>query len=91
YALPVEREFEVLFLGAPPEVAREGMEMQISKDDLDVSYLDEHRGLDVDQMAAEQVYLEIPMKPLCAPDCRGICASCGSSLNHEPCRCALTA
>ncbi|NDJ60057.1 MAG: DUF177 domain-containing protein [Chloroflexi bacterium] len=26
---------------------------------------------------------------LCRPDCRGLCADCGSNLNHDTCTCAL--
>jgi uncharacterized protein len=25
------------------------------------------------------------MVPLCRPDCRGLCASCGADLNDGPC------
>ncbi len=35
----------------------------------------------------EQVWVELPMKPLCRPDCRGICPECGANLNLEPCGC----
>ena len=31
--------------------------------------------------------LGIPMKVLCKPDCRGICAGCGHDLNREACTC----
>lgn len=27
-------------------------------------------------------------KPLCSPDCRGLCAGCGADLNKGPCSCA---
>jgi uncharacterized protein len=40
-------------------------------------------------MAAEQVYLEIPMKPLCSPECRGLCPRCGANLNTETCACRI--
>ena len=32
--------------------------------------------------------LEIPMKPLCRPDCAGLCTRCGENLNEGPCQCA---
>lgn len=35
----------------------------------------------------EQIWVNLPMKPLCRPDCRGICPECGANLNLEPCRC----
>ncbi len=30
------------------------------------------------------VRLAIQRKPLCKPDCKGICPHCGANLNHEP-------
>ncbi len=36
---------------------------------------------------AEQVALEIPFKPLCKEDCKGLCAVCGVDLNAVACGC----
>jgi uncharacterized protein len=38
-------------------------------------------------MVREQCYLAIPMKPLCRPDCQGLCPVCGTNLNIERCQC----
>jgi uncharacterized protein len=35
----------------------------------------------------EQVLLEIPYKPLCHEECKGICAKCGADLNSGDCGC----
>ncbi|NLO89293.1 MAG: DUF177 domain-containing protein [Clostridia bacterium] len=35
----------------------------------------------------ENVILNIPMKALCSPDCRGICSICGCDLNVSECHC----
>jgi len=35
----------------------------------------------------EQVQLNIPMKPLCREDCRGLCPTCGADLNAGDCGC----
>ncbi|MEP7012475.1 MAG: DUF177 domain-containing protein [Acidobacteriota bacterium] len=35
----------------------------------------------------EQVQLNIPMKPLCREDCRGLCPTCGADLNAGDCAC----
>jgi len=91
YALRVDREFDVAFLAAPPAVGPGGIELEITRGDLDVSYLDERRALDMDHLAAEQIYLELPMKPLCSPQCKGLCVGCGSNLNLDRCRCTATA
>lgn len=35
----------------------------------------------------EQALLDLPMKPLCKPDCHGLCAGCGKDLNEGDCTC----
>lgn len=43
--------------------------------------------IDLDALVFEQVLLQVPMKPLCAETCRGLCAQCGANLNAESCAC----
>ncbi len=33
----------------------------------------------------EYMLLDIPIKPLCSPDCKGLCPICGENLNENPC------
>jgi len=35
----------------------------------------------------EQFLLALPVKPLCAPECKGLCPLCGANLNVESCGC----
>ena len=35
----------------------------------------------------DAVLLELPIAPLCRPDCRGLCPTCGIELNEEQCDC----
>ena len=43
--------------------------------------------LDLTEALREQVLLELPMRPLCKPDCLGLCPVCGKNLNEGPCDC----
>jgi uncharacterized protein len=43
--------------------------------------------LDLSPVLREQAWVDIPMKPLCRPDCKGLCPQCGANLNHESCEC----
>ena len=43
--------------------------------------------LDLTEPVRQAVLLEQPMKPLCRPDCRGLCPSCGQNLNERECAC----
>lgn len=39
----------------------------------------------LDELIREKILLAIPMKPLCSPDCKGLCPVCGHDLNEGPC------
>lgn len=43
--------------------------------------------LDLTDYLAEQVLLNLPMKLICKPECRGFCAECGVNLNQTSCEC----
>jgi uncharacterized protein len=47
-----------------------------------------HEGtIDLERMARDVVGLEMPLGPLCRPDCAGLCPRCGADLNEGPCGC----
>lgn len=35
----------------------------------------------------QAIFLALPMKVLCKPDCKGLCPQCGQNLNVEDCSC----
>jgi uncharacterized protein len=43
--------------------------------------------LDLEPMARDAVLLELPLAPLCREGCRGLCPSCGATLNDGDCGC----
>jgi len=46
--------------------------------------------IDLDQDIKEEIILDYPIKPLCDPDCKGLCPKCGKNLNEGGCSCAIT-
>ncbi len=36
----------------------------------------------------EHILLDLPLRPLCRPDCRGLCSQCGANLNETQCNCS---
>ena len=68
------------------DLDRAARERELGSDDLDVEFF---RGdaLDVGHLAAEQISLAIPMKPLCREDCGGICPDCGADRTLGTCGC----
>jgi uncharacterized protein len=43
--------------------------------------------LDLEPLARDAVLLELPLAPLCAEDCRGLCPTCGANRNTDQCEC----
>ncbi len=54
----------------------------------DVEILDySAKTIDLSRRIAELVNLNLPMKPLCSEDCKGLCPGCGINLNEDICGC----
>ncbi len=43
--------------------------------------------IDITPDVVQALSLALPMKPLCRPDCRGLCPVCGQNLNERSCSC----
>ena len=83
---PVQvNEPEVRLTYLPPPTDFEA-ERELDLDDLDTA---SHDGVEVDlePLLREQLVLAVPINPLCQPDCKGICPSCGTDLNKKTCGC----
>src|SRR5215475_12169135 len=61
--------------------------VELGADDLDVDFYDNDE-LDLSRVVENETTLALPMKPLCRPDCRGLCAVCGANRNVVTCACA---
>ncbi len=69
---PLEVEFEAIF--------------RVHPDDADEEYPIEAGGwIDLEPVVHDEVSLSLPHRPLCRPDCLGLCQSCGTDLNTAPC------
>jgi uncharacterized protein len=64
-------------------------EHSLHESDLGILYVD-GRVFETDPILVEQLQLNVPMKPLCRPDCRGFCPQCGADLNESSCNCATS-
>ncbi len=41
--------------------------------------------LDLNPLVREYFLLDVPLQPLCRPDCKGLCPECGNNLNESSC------
>ncbi|MFQ5739368.1 MAG: DUF177 domain-containing protein [Acidobacteriota bacterium] len=81
----VEKRFDLEYR-QDPEVSSEAEEFSLTYTDLAIGFYRNDQ-LDLDAVVAEQILLEVPMKPVCQEGCRGLCDQCGSDLNEGPCGC----
>jgi uncharacterized protein len=79
----VDVELDVRLMPRPPAADS----VELGADDLDVDFYDGDE-LDLGRVVANETTLALPMKPLCRPDCRGLCAVCGVNRNVVACTCA---
>jgi uncharacterized protein len=81
---PVDAAFDLVY---HPQAANVGEgELEVEDEDLSTAFY-ENQQIDLGQLMREQFYLALPMKPLCADDCRGLCPVCGTNLNRGACQC----
>ena len=64
-------------------------EIELKHEDINLIY---YQGEDIDLQneIQEHVVMAFPLKPLCKPDCKGLCPKCGSDLNEGDCGCVQT-
>lgn len=84
FSLPIEWDFKECFLLIKDAPRDEDQELL--QDDMDISFMPDE-GIEVKDIVEEQVWLNIPMKPLCHDRCKGLCSICGADLNLGECGC----
>lgn len=84
FEYPLVFPFHLMFVeGERPEAG----ETQVQAGDCDL-YAHANGKVDLSAVAREQLYLQLPLKPVCRESCRGLCPACGEDLNHGTCRCS---
>jgi uncharacterized protein len=84
FTTPVDAPFDLRY---QPHAENTGEgEREIEEDDLTTAFY-ENDEIDLGQLMREQLYLSLPMKPLCSRACQGLCPVCGTNLNRGTCSC----
>jgi uncharacterized protein len=86
FQIDVVKSFEAIYL-PDPKIDTEGEEIELEYSDLDVGFYRNDQ-IDLTAVLSEQVIFEVPMKPVCKKDCKGLCSICGSDLNQGDCGCS---
>lgn len=82
----LDEAFEVVYFPQPGS-SEPDAEVELSEGELDCYYY-EGETISLLDVVRDQVLLMIPVKPLCDPNCAGLCPTCGKNLNLGPCECA---
>jgi uncharacterized protein len=83
FSYSVEADFDLLLAPVPDRVAEDE---ELSQADLDRDFYTGET-VNLESIIREQVLLTLPLKPLCAEACKGLCPRCGTDLNQETCQC----
>lgn len=87
YAARVESAVNVVY--EPSSTVNKEEHHKLKSDELDIGFY-KNDTLDTDDVLVEQLLLNLPMKPLCSPGCKGICPECGADLNATSCNCSVS-
>lgn len=88
FELPLKIDFSTTAI--PEQAARadldtaEEIELEAAEMDL-ITY--QGTCIDIKDELAQQVIMGLPFNPLCSPECKGLCSSCGVNLNEVACKC----
>lgn len=78
FELPLQAEIAEAYTNKPEAMSED--------DEYAVSFF-EGDEIDIAPAILQALLLELPMQPLCRPDCQGLCPDCGADLNQQPCTC----
>lgn len=82
FPLGVRAPIDLRFVPRPPI----GDTIELSSDDFETGFYAGDQ-LDLGAVVQTETTLALPMKPLCRPNCRGLCPVCGGNRNLAPCAC----
>jgi uncharacterized protein len=84
FEFPVNIQFDEEFL--PTVNVLTGTPLGAPEDD--ALRIDEHHVLDLTEAVRQYLLTSIPLKPICRPDCPGLCPVCGREQVNGSCTCA---
>ncbi len=87
FSRPVEEYFDLVYAPAPQVDG--GDEINLKYDDLEIGFYRDER-IDLRGVILEPILIDLPMKMVCDPDCKGLCDQCGTNLNTSSCTCEPT-
>ena len=89
YCQPIHAEFQEDFVVRPPQAPGKGPRIEEEEEVPDIKlFFEGTLDLNLDELLRQSILVSLPLKPLCAEDCQGLCPRCGHPMNEGPCACA---
>lgn len=85
FSFPIKNNFSIEY--SPYRELSKEKEHELTREELDVNFYHNDE-IDIEDLIREQIFLFVPMRPLCKSDCQGICPQCGTNLNEISCGCS---
>jgi len=83
--IPLSCDFDLYY--RPMQTIAKEEEIEIPADEMEIGFYSGD-GIELADVATEQVILSVPMKVICGPECRGLCPVCRVNRNLTFCDCA---
>lgn len=83
-SVPIE---EALSLAEAVVELDEEDEHEPADEEADVLFID--NVFDLNELIRQSILINIPIRPLCSEECKGLCPKCGRDLRDGPCGCVL--
>lgn len=87
FPFPVDHNFELGLVHLANGKPQRTTTLAEESEELDLNWFSDNE-LDLEPILEEQFYLSLPAQPLCQPECKGICQTCGTNLNEGTCGCS---
>jgi len=87
YHQPVHAEFQEDFVVRPAQVPGQGPRVEEEEAPESRLFIDGTLDFNLDELLRQSILISLPLKPLCADDCQGLCSQCGNRLSDGPCAC----
>ena len=87
YETSIDSNLTIIFRRGTPDEAVLEEETELSEQDL-ISSVYCGDEIDLTHELEEQIAMDVPFRPLCGEDCKGLCPECGADLNLSTCSCS---
>lgn len=90
FEMPIASDFALTIVLEEPPAPPGETETEVDERDIDLFAAADGR-VDLATITREQIYLNLPLKPLCSTRCAGLCPTCGVDRNRIECDCVAEA